>query len=43
MPALDMPIKELEKYMGVNPRPTDFDEYWITRQYLSTIYTIRGL
>lgn len=28
MPALDMPINELEQYMGVNPRPVDFDEYW---------------
>ena len=28
MPVLDMPIRELEKYMGVNPRPADFDEYW---------------
>ena len=30
MPVLDMPIRELEKYMGVNPRPADFDEYWDT-------------
>ena len=28
MPALDMPIKELEKYQGVNPKPADFDKYW---------------
>lgn len=28
MPLLDMPIKELEQYNGVNPRPADFDEYW---------------
>ncbi len=28
MPALDMNIKELEKYMGVNQRPKDFDEFW---------------
>lgn len=30
MPALDMPIKELEQYNGINPRPADFDEYWDT-------------
>lgn len=30
MPALDMPIKELEQYNGTNPRPSDFDEYWDT-------------
>ena len=23
-----MPIKELEKYEGTNPKPVDFDEYW---------------
>ena len=28
MPIVDMPIEELEKYNGVNPRPVDFDEYW---------------
>lgn len=28
MPMIDMPIKELEKYMGINPRPEDFDAYW---------------
>lgn len=25
---VDMPIKELEQYMGINPKPADFDEYW---------------
>ncbi|WP_186577103.1 acetylxylan esterase [Aquibacillus kalidii] len=25
---IDMPIEELEKYMGKSPRPDDFDEYW---------------
>ena len=25
-----MPIKELEQYKGVNPKPSDFDEYWDT-------------
>lgn len=28
MPLIDMPIKELEKYEGTNPKPVDFDEYW---------------
>lgn len=28
MPALDMPVKELEKYNGISPLPEDFDEYW---------------
>ncbi|MBQ8803275.1 MAG: alpha/beta fold hydrolase [Tyzzerella sp.] len=28
MPVLDMPIKELERYNGVNPKPLDFEEYW---------------
>lgn len=28
MPALDMPLKELKKYGGTNPRPKDFDLYW---------------
>lgn len=25
---IDMPVKELEKYNGVNPKPVDFEEYW---------------
>ena len=25
---IDMPVKELEKYNGVNPKPLDFEEYW---------------
>ncbi len=28
MPLLDMPIEELLKYQGRNPRPADFDEFW---------------
>ena len=28
MPMVDMPISELEKYTGVNPKPADFDEFW---------------
>ena len=28
MPMLDMPLEQLKKYEGINPRPADFDEYW---------------
>ena len=28
MPLIDMPIRELEAYTGINPRPADFDAYW---------------
>ena len=28
MSVLDMPIEELKKYRGTNPRPADFDAYW---------------
>jgi len=28
MPLVDMPLKELKTYKGVNPKPADFDEYW---------------
>lgn len=28
MPIFDMPLDELKKYKGINPRPRDFDEYW---------------
>lgn len=28
MPILDMPLKELMNYQGINPRPKDFDEFW---------------
>ena len=28
MPLIDMPVVELEQYMGSSPRPADFDEYW---------------
>lgn len=28
MPILDMSVKEMENYLGTNPRPKDFDEYW---------------
>ena len=28
MPILDMPVEELKKYKGTNPRPDDFDEFW---------------
>ena len=28
MPIFDMPLAELQKYQGRNPRPDDFDLYW---------------
>jgi cephalosporin-C deacetylase len=28
MPALDLPLSELRRYAGRNPRPADFDAYW---------------
>ena len=28
MPLIDMPMKELEQYQGINPRPADFDAFW---------------
>lgn len=28
MPMIDMPLEELKKYMGINPKPSDFDTYW---------------
>lgn len=28
MPLIDMPLSELQKYEGKNPRPADFDAYW---------------
>jgi len=28
MPLVDMPLAELEKYQGRNPKPADFDAYW---------------
>lgn len=28
MPILDMPVHELKKYRGTNPKPDDFDLYW---------------
>ena len=28
LPIVDMPVRELEAYMGSSPRPRDFDEYW---------------
>ncbi|WP_339315215.1 acetylxylan esterase [Paenibacillus sp. FSL R10-2734] len=29
MPLIDMPLKELYMYQGRNPRPADFDVYWV--------------
>ncbi len=28
MPLIDLPLAELERYQGKNPRPADFDAYW---------------
>jgi len=28
MPMVDMPLEELHKYGGRNPKPADFDEFW---------------
>ncbi|BAB07045.1 acetylxylan esterase [Halalkalibacterium halodurans] len=28
MPLIDMPLTELKEYMGRNPKPDDFTEYW---------------
>ncbi|WP_199624766.1 acetylxylan esterase [Paenibacillus alkalitolerans] len=28
MPLVDMPLEQLKKYEGRNPKPADFDEYW---------------
>lgn len=28
MPLIDLPLAELERYAGRNPRPNDFDAYW---------------
>jgi cephalosporin-C deacetylase len=28
MPLIDMPLDELKRYHGRNPRPADFDQYW---------------
>ena len=28
MPLIDMPLPELERYTGRNPRPADHDAYW---------------
>ena len=28
MPMVDMPLKELFNYQGINPKPVDFDAFW---------------
>lgn len=28
MPQLDKPLHELEQYLGISPKPGDFDEFW---------------
>ena len=40
MPILDMPLEELKKYQGRNPKPADFDSFWDkTLKNLDTIDT----
>lgn len=29
VPTIDMPLEQLREYQGTNPRPVDFDEYWV--------------
>lgn len=29
MPCIDKPLHELETYTGTNPKPADFEEYWL--------------
>lgn len=38
MPIQDLPLSELERYAGRNPRPRDFDAYW--EQALSELATL---
>lgn len=28
MPTIDKPLSELQTYLGINPKPSDFDAYW---------------
>ena len=28
MPMIDMPLEQLRTYRGINPKPSDYDEYW---------------
>ncbi len=28
MPLIDKPLHELREYQGINPKPSDFDDYW---------------
>ncbi|NQT59498.1 MAG: acetylxylan esterase [Bacteroidetes bacterium] len=28
MPLIDMPLDELKRYEGINPKPADFEDYW---------------
>ncbi|UCF99404.1 MAG: acetylxylan esterase [Spirochaetaceae bacterium] len=28
MPVFEMPLEELRRYQGINPKPEDFEEYW---------------
>ncbi len=37
MPVLDMPVAQLKQYMGTNPIPADFDDYW--KRGLDEVYS----
>ena len=28
MPVFEMPLEQLRRYGGINPKPDDFEEYW---------------
>lgn len=28
MPVFEMPLEELQRYKGINPKPADYEEYW---------------
>ena len=34
MPCIDMPLEKLQSYMGRNPRPDDFDEFFTLTKLL---------
>ena len=29
--CFDFPFEQLKTYLGINPRPADFDAYWASR------------
>ncbi len=40
MPLVDLPLEELYKYEGTNPKPSDFDPFW--DRALQDLETLRG-